>query len=73
LINNAGVSPGHPQWMEPFEDFWRTIEINFKSVSEEEGEEEEEEERKDSYSSLFTVPSLLLYSTCSPPGRCYPG
>jgi NAD(P)-dependent dehydrogenase (short-subunit alcohol dehydrogenase family) len=33
LVNNAGVSPGKPQWMESFEDFWRTIEINFKSVS----------------------------------------
>ncbi|KIY00152.1 uncharacterized protein Z520_03837 [Fonsecaea multimorphosa CBS 102226] len=32
LVNNAGVSPGRPQWMESFEDFWRTIEINFKSA-----------------------------------------
>ncbi|OCT53130.1 Secoisolariciresinol dehydrogenase [Cladophialophora carrionii] len=32
LVNNAGVSPGRPQWMESFEDFWRTIEINFKST-----------------------------------------
>lgn len=32
MVNNAGVSPGKPQWMESFEDFWRTIEINFKSV-----------------------------------------
>ncbi|KAK5270911.1 hypothetical protein LTR96_004189 [Exophiala xenobiotica] len=31
LVNNAGVSPGKPQWMESFEDFWKTIEINFKS------------------------------------------
>ncbi|KAH0830901.1 hypothetical protein AYO21_11547 [Fonsecaea monophora] len=32
LVNNAGVSPGKPQWMESFEEFWRTIEINFKSA-----------------------------------------
>ncbi|KAJ4509691.1 hypothetical protein HRR83_006995 [Exophiala dermatitidis] len=32
LVNNAGVSPGKPQWMETFEEFWRTIEINFKSA-----------------------------------------
>ena len=32
LVNNAGVSPGKPQWMESFEGFWRTIEINFKST-----------------------------------------
>ncbi|KAI1628601.1 3-oxoacyl-reductase [Exophiala viscosa] len=31
LVNNAGVAPGKPQWMESFEEFWRTIEINFKS------------------------------------------
>jgi len=30
LVNNAGISPGKPQWMESFEDFWRTIKINFK-------------------------------------------
>ncbi|KAL6241456.1 hypothetical protein RBB50_011720 [Rhinocladiella similis] len=31
LVNNAGVSPGKPQWIESFEDFWKTIEVNFKS------------------------------------------
>ncbi|KIV80342.1 hypothetical protein PV11_07848 [Exophiala sideris] len=31
LVNNAGVSPGRPQWLESFEEFWRIIEINFKS------------------------------------------
>jgi len=32
LVNNAGISPGKPQWMESFEAFWKTIEINFKSA-----------------------------------------
>ncbi|KIW16024.1 hypothetical protein PV08_06075 [Exophiala spinifera] len=31
LVNNAGVSPGQPQWNESFEQFWKTVEVNFKS------------------------------------------
>jgi NAD(P)-dependent dehydrogenase (short-subunit alcohol dehydrogenase family) len=48
LVNNAGVSPGNPQYMESFEDFWRTIEINFKAVS---------------MAPSFSLPQLPIYIT----------
>lgn len=33
LVNNAGKSPGRPMHMETFDQFWKTIEVNFKGVS----------------------------------------
>jgi NADP-dependent 3-hydroxy acid dehydrogenase YdfG len=32
LVNNAGKSPARPVSMETFDQFWNTIEVNFKGV-----------------------------------------